>query len=617
MKSNNKLIIAPSPRKFHARAGVFALPHTLAILCQNEPQILFPIAIRLQEAVLETQGLKWEIRAGQDPDGRVGIALTRDKSIPAQGYRLSIKNDGISILAGEASGAFYAVMTLRQILRQSSGSIPCCEIEDHPDFPSRGIMVDVSRDKVPTLDTLFKLIDEMAEWKLNHLELYIEHAFAYRNHKDVWIQASPLTGEDILKIDAYCRERFIELVPNQNSFGHLHRWLELPDYRDLAECPDGFDHPWGPGGRFNHPFSLNPIDPRSTKFIEELYAEYLPYFTSRKLNIGGDETIDLGLGKSKEICEKKGKGRVYLDFLLKLYKLIKRHKSTMHFWGDIIIQHPELVPELPKDIAVLEWGYEANHPFDEHGAKFAQTGLPFYVCPGTSAWNSFAGRTENCLGNLRNAAKNGLKHGAIGFLNTDWGDMGYLQYLPVSYLGYLAGAALSWCFKANQNEEFMDALNMHVFKDSANVMGKLVYDLGNTYLHTGTLLGNSSVLFRMLSSPADPLPETVTEKTLKKTREYIDAVMSPISQARMNRPDASLIVSEYENTRRILHHACHRGTAIRQGTIETAKVKDALAKEIREFMGNHRELWMARNRVGGLQDSTRILEILLKQYTQK
>ncbi len=614
MKSNRKLVLVPWPRKSSAKSGVFLLSHGTSILCRGEPRLLFPTAVRLQEAILETQGMKWDIQMKDNPQAGVVIALTNDKSIPAQGYRLSVRKDRISIQAHDAAGAFYGVMTLRQILRQSSGSIPCLDIEDYPDFPSRGIMLDVSRDKVPTLDTLFKLIDEMAEWKLNHLELYIEHTFAYRNHMNVWIQASPFTGEDILKIDAYCRERFIELAPNQNSFGHFHRWLELPEYRDLSECPNGFEHAWG---KFNHPFSLNPTDPRSLKLLEELYAEYLPYFTSRKFNIGCDETIDLGLGKSKELCEKKGKGRVYLEFLLKLYKLIKRHKSTMHFWGDIIIQHPELVAELPRDVVVLEWGYEANHPFDEHGAKFAGTGLPFYVCPGTSAWNSFAGRTKNCLGNLRNAAKNGIKHGAKGFLITDWGDFGHLQYQPVSYLGFSAGAALSWCYKANKDEDFIDALNVHVFKDSAKIMGKLVHDLGNAYLHAGELVGNASVLFRMLSVPSNPLPEKVTISTLNKTRAYIDSVMAPIQETRMNRPDASLIVSEYENTRRILRHACNRGLALRQKTFGTRKVKDALAGEIREFMGYHRELWMARNRVGGLQDSTRGLETLLKEYTQK
>lgn len=46
-------------------------------------------------------------------------------------------------------------------------------------------------------------------------------------------------------MDAHCRERFIELIPNQNSFGHLRAWLKHPEYLPLAEVSQGFDAPWG------------------------------------------------------------------------------------------------------------------------------------------------------------------------------------------------------------------------------------------------------------------------------------------------------------------------------------------------------------------------------------
>jgi len=170
--------------------------------------------------------------------------------IPAQGYRFRISKKGVAITASDAAGAFYGAMTLRQIQRQCNGALPACEIEDHPDFPARGVLLYISGGKVPTMETLFALIDDLAEWKINHLELGIEHTFAYRNHRKVWARASPMTHMEIRKLDAYCRERFIELVPHQQSFGHLARWLELPRYRKLAEDP-------------KKPFGLCPTDPNS------------------------------------------------------------------------------------------------------------------------------------------------------------------------------------------------------------------------------------------------------------------------------------------------------------------------------------------------------------------
>ena len=193
------------------------------------------------------------------------------------------------------------------------------------------------------------------------------------------------------------------------------------------------------------PYSFCPIDPGSLALLEDMYDQLLPHFSSRLFNVGLDETWDLGEGRSKEICDQKGKGAVYLDFLKQIHALVTQHGRTMQFWSDIIVRdEPELVAELPRDVIALEWGYEADYPFAEHARLIAKSGRSFYVCPGTSSWNTLAGRTDNALGNLRNAAVNGFANGAIGYLNTDWGDNGHMQPLPVSYLGYLAGAAMSW-----------------------------------------------------------------------------------------------------------------------------------------------------------------------------
>jgi len=175
----------------------------------------------------------------------------------------------IDIAASSPAGFRYAAATLQQLLEAGAGAIRCMQIDDWPDFAHRGVMLDISRDKVPTMATLFMLVDLFAELKINQLQLYTEHTFQYAKHPDVWSDLSPMTPEEIRELDEYCRARFIELVPNQNSFGHMARWLKHPRYADLAEAPDGFTFPWGlrhAGG-----FTLNPLDPRSL----ELGREYV------------------------------------------------------------------------------------------------------------------------------------------------------------------------------------------------------------------------------------------------------------------------------------------------------------------------------------------------------
>jgi hypothetical protein len=528
-----------------------------------------------------------------------------------QGYALDVAPDRVALHADDDAGMFYAHQTLEQVRRQCSGALPCLRIEDWPDFPNRGVMLDISRDKVPTMETLFGLVDLLAHLKANQLQLYTEHTFAYAQHEVVWRDASPMTPEQVRELDAYCRARHVELVPNQNSFGHMHRFLKHERYKPLGEVEDGFTFPWG----FYHEggFSLNPLDPRSLELIEGLYDELLPNFTSRQFNVGCDETFDLGLGKSKAECARRGKERVYLEFLLKIYDAVKRRGRTMQFWGDIILHKPELIRELPKDIIALDWGYDHDHPFPRETAAFAEAGLPFYVCPGTSSWCSISGKTDNAIANLRSAAENGLKNGAIGYLNTDWGDWGHLQYLPVSYLGLAYGAALSWCYESNRDLPLARALDVHVFRDSAGVMGRLLHEFGNVYQAVQRPLSMTTRLFWTLvgGEVRKNLYEMVTRPEYDESERRSDASLADLDRARMDRPDADLIKAEVRNAAAMLRHACRRGRWLLDRSAHPAA---ELARELGGIVAEHKRLWLARNRPGGLPDSVAHLEARRSDY---
>ena len=142
MASIEDLILLPKPRSVVARSGAYRLTGGSKIICQGDPEPLFPVARRLQRALLQDQRVGWALRAGNPglyaSRGGTTITLAPERGIPAQGYRLRIADDGIDLVAGDAAGAFYGVMTLVQMLRQCEGMLPAGEIEDSPDFPSRG-----------------------------------------------------------------------------------------------------------------------------------------------------------------------------------------------------------------------------------------------------------------------------------------------------------------------------------------------------------------------------------------------------------------------------------------------------------------------------------------------
>jgi hypothetical protein len=198
--------------------------------------------------------------------------------------------------------------------------------------------------------------------------------------------------------------------------------------------------------------------------------------------------------------------------------------------------------------------------------------------------------------NLKNAAQNGLKHGAIGYLITDWGDHGHLQYLPVSYLGFAAGAAYSWFLESNRNLDIVDALNVHAFQDSASILGRLAYDLGNVYRRCSKPINNASALFRVLvPAPAEAHPEhSLTMESLSACESAIHSAIAPLNAAQSARPDAALIADEFRNAAAMLLHSIQLARA-KLESVDHPRA-DAIIKE-------HRRLWLARNRPGGLEES--------------
>jgi len=553
-----------------------------------------------------------QITAAGPEQGNLLLSVRlRDKGIPPEGYVLETLRNGIHLKSCDESGAFYGLQTLRQMLLQTGCEVPEFRITDYPDFPKRGVMLDISRCKVPKMETLYRYVDIFAGLKINQLQLYTEHTFAFSGHETVWRDASPVTAEEILLLDAYCKKRCVELVPNFNSFGHFGRWLCHPEYKWLAECPDGYTNPWG--GRSKHGSVLRPDD-RSIRFLDSLYKEFLPNFSSMYFNVGCDETWELGQGRSKKLCEKKGTTQVYLDFLLKIEKLVRKYDRRMMFWADIILHEPKLVGKLPPDIVGLVWGYEANHPYNSQCSIFKSSRIPFYVCPGTSSWNSLTGRTSNCLGNLSSAARNGLKYGACGFLNTDWGDGGHHQYQPISYLGVCAGAACSWCRRSIRESDITRAMDELIFLDEAHVLGNLIFEMGRVLELVPKKTSNSSIFNQLLffGKIGDPaILEGITVKDLNAAFRRFSRLEESITDCRPRASDGGLVKRELKNAIAMAKHAVSRGLA---GLDKRYFAKKKMRRDLGRIIRRHEDLWLARNRRGGLRESSARLRNLLKDY---
>ncbi len=536
-----------------------------------------------------------------------------------EGYHLSIGPPpdagpgNVELRVASEAGLRHGRATLRQLIKQYGKRMPAMEIEDEPSFRTRGVMLDISRDKVPTTDTLRGLVERFAGLKLNHLELYTEHTFAYEGHEEVWQGSGAITPDEARELDEHSRRHGIDLAPNQNCFGHLHKWLNKARYAPLAETHSEW---WFMRWKKEGPFSLCPIDPGSEAFVRELLGQMLPCFSSGLVNIGCDETFDVGQGRSEEEVTKRGPGgkaAVYFEFVAKVCAIAREMGKRPMMWADIALSTPESLHLFPKDAVGLAWGYEPDFDFGEACRRLAEQGVEAWVCPGTSAWLSITGRTTERRGNIA-AAGAAKKDGATGYLMTDWGDYGHMQQWPVTMRGIADAVQSAWNPGVEADPR---AVSMHALGDTSESLGLASWmdELGDVDIEIRRTAGmtaegkppsgpirNNSALFLDLHRP---WPYTFP---VGATREQWQGILDRITALESSMPSQrdGLLASELKQ---MVGHAklAALHAVVERGERGRAPEMVDLARWVTE---EHARLWKERNREGGLSTSAARFEML-------
>lgn len=465
--------LLPKPKECKWGTGTYLLQETVEIVLSSACALeVNEFARLLKEELRESLGVTVSIARSLTERGDIWIEQSSE--MDAGEYELSITQEGVILTALQPNDLLHAVQTLRQIIRQSGTELPFVEIKDKPDFKVRGFYHDVTRGKIPTMETLYGLIDRMSFYKLNQLQLYVEHTFAYVGHEEIWSGAEPLTAEDILNLDEYCLKRGIELVPSFSVFGHLYHHMRSDSFKHLCELGED-QTPFAWYNRMQH-HTVDVSNTESFILAADMLDQVLPLFSSNKFNICGDETFDLGRGKSRELAEKIGKGKLYADYLSKLIEHVENRGKRAMFWGDIILKYPEYLEHLPKNAICLNWEYGMNIPV-QNVEKIEQSGLTQYVCPGVGGWNRIINSFASSFVNIRGMAKAGYDHHAEGVLNTDWGDFGHINLLGGSMPGMIFGGAVSWNQEIT-DDECMKAISVLEYGDTGEEIMDLLYRLG-------------------------------------------------------------------------------------------------------------------------------------------
>ncbi|MFN2530210.1 MAG: family 20 glycosylhydrolase, partial [Pyrinomonadaceae bacterium] len=402
-----------------------------------------------------------------------GITVPTD--LNDEGYVLHVDEKGVVVGGQSAAGVFYGLQTLKQLVRGDSdnASVQGVQIVDWPAMRWRGVSDDISRGPVPTVDYIKRQLRTFASFKLNLHSFYMEQTFSSSEHPLIGPMGGSLTPDEIRELVAYAKSYHMELVPEQQTFGHLHKALQLEKYSNLAETPYGD--------------VLSPQQEGTYKLIADWYRELNDLFPGRFFHIGEDETFELGEGQSREAARARGVGAIYFEHLNRVRDLLKPYNRRLMFWGDIALNHPDLIGNIPKEMIVMNWDYAPKDDFSARIKPFKDAGLDQFVCPGVSNWNQIFPNIESSSKNIVNFVRDGRAAGALGMMNTTWDDDGESLF-ESSWYAIVLGATASWQSVAVDLKPFDEDFDWSFFRNDGHEFVKAIHALGsvNTVLGIGT-----------------------------------------------------------------------------------------------------------------------------------
>lgn len=403
------------------------------------------------------------------------FGVTVPANLDPEGYVLAVNAKEVLVAGTTNAGTFYGMQTLKQLVRGEGASafIPSVEIIDWPAMRWRGLSDDISRGPVPTVDYIKRQLQTFAAFKLNLHSFYMEQTFASPSNPLIGPAGGSLTPDEIRELVAYARRYHIELVPEQQTFGHLHKALKFEKYNELAETPYGD--------------VLSPQQEGSYKLIAAWYRELNELFPGKFFHIGADETFELGEGQSREAAKARGVGAIYFEHLNRVREVLKPYDRRLMFWGDIALNHPDLIGNIPKDMIVMNWDYAARDDFLPRIKPFKNAGLEQFVCPGVQNWNQIFPNLDAAAKNITNFVRDGQTTGALGMMNTNWDDDGETLF-EMTWYGVVLGAAASWQDKPLEREAFDEDFDWAFFRNDGDEFIEALDALGSV----NTLLGARS-----------------------------------------------------------------------------------------------------------------------------
>ncbi len=346
----------------------------------------------------------------------------------SEGYFLRVSPSGVLLAGQDQRGTYWGVQTLLQLLGQGEAGpeLPSVRITDWPDFMLRGAHLCLGD---PDLSATKLLIGEvLRRYKLNTVVLEIE-SIKWESHPE--INPNGPTPQQIGELADFCREHFMEPVPQIQSGGHCEYWLFRDgQHKDLAEDPA-------------NPYNYCPSNPAVYDLLFDLFEETEKWLKPKYFHMGHDEMW--GVYAECPRCQGKSAGELFAEDVTRIHDWWAQRGVETMLWGDMALapidapggtdayngggekQFATCLPLLPKDLIVCDWHYGGTY---EHFAS-----LPLWKEQGKRV---IAGPWFD-LNNIWNFSRDAARFdNVMGMIGTTWCGVGSLEAAFDYNINYLA-----------------------------------------------------------------------------------------------------------------------------------------------------------------------------------
>jgi hypothetical protein len=342
------------------------------------------------------------------------------------GYAIVVDERHIDLTAASRDAAFDALATLAQLPERVAGRwvIACGTVADWPEMRWRIVSDDVSRGPFPTLQYAQERIRTLASFKINGWSPYMEQVVADPRHPFVaW--PNGWTPAQLHELAQYARRYHVALIPEQQTFAHMHESLKWEQLAPLAELPHGY--------------LLAESDPRTYRYLEPLVKSVVeatkpvPF-----IHLGSDEPIDLGRGRTPRTPQ------VFADHVKRVASFLKGSGARPMIWDDAIQQDKRILELIPKDTVVVTFHYGVETTYKPYIDTVANAGFAQMFAPGAANWNEIYPDLATSYANVaRFAAEAKGARGMLGMFMTVWHDDGETLY-EATWPSVAYAAASAW-----------------------------------------------------------------------------------------------------------------------------------------------------------------------------